>query len=170
MVEPPVFRDQGVESVVVETVQDLSDPVRRGEGHLGNLGHVHGLGQGHHHLGPSPSHHRPRRAPHDLELEQRQIYRKESATLHLRRRDKASERLGRWVRMTCSAPTGCLLRVTGKHRPTSDRQEPANRFRAKENPKCRPKFVDNRSVGRYTAKHDRPNQSAEAPEDAFGGF
>jgi hypothetical protein len=62
-----VLGGQGVEPVVVEVVQDGSDPVGRGEGHLGDLGHVHPLGREQHHLGPAPPHHRARRAPHDLE-------------------------------------------------------------------------------------------------------
>ena len=62
-----VLGGQGVEPVVVEVVQDLADPIGRGEGHLGDLGHVHALGREQHHLGSSPAHHRSRRASHDLE-------------------------------------------------------------------------------------------------------
>ncbi len=62
-----VLGGQGVEPVVVEVVQDLTDPIGRGEGHLGDLGHVHALGREQHHLGSPPAHHRARGAPHDLE-------------------------------------------------------------------------------------------------------
>jgi hypothetical protein len=62
-----VLRVQRIEPVVVEVMQHRPDTVLGGEGHLGDLGHVHALRGKQHHLRPPPRHHRPRRTPHDLE-------------------------------------------------------------------------------------------------------
>ena len=62
-----ILRSQRVESVVVEVVQDCSDPIRRGKGHLGDLSYIRSLSREQHHLGPTSPHHRARRVPYDLE-------------------------------------------------------------------------------------------------------
>ena len=64
---PAYFGRQRVEAVVVEVVDHRPDPVLGGEGDLGDLWHVHALGGPQHHLGSSPSHHRPRTTPDDRE-------------------------------------------------------------------------------------------------------
>ena len=62
-----VLRVQRVEAVIVEVVDHLTDPVRRGERHLRDLSDVHSLRREQHHLRSPPRHHRPRRPAHDPE-------------------------------------------------------------------------------------------------------
>ncbi len=64
---PRVSRGQRLEPVSVEVVDDLSDPVLRGEGDLGDGPDIHPLGRPEHDLGSSPSHHRARSPAHDGE-------------------------------------------------------------------------------------------------------
>jgi hypothetical protein len=54
-----VLRVEGVETVGIEVVDHVPDPVRAGERHLGDLRHGHALRGQQHHLGPPPGHHRP---------------------------------------------------------------------------------------------------------------
>jgi hypothetical protein len=53
-----VARVERVETVGVEVVDHIADPVFAGEGHLGDSRRRHGLGREQHHLGPAPGHHR----------------------------------------------------------------------------------------------------------------
>jgi hypothetical protein len=53
----PVLRVERVETVHVEVVDHIPDPVRAGERHLRDLRHGHPLGGQQHHLGPPPGHH-----------------------------------------------------------------------------------------------------------------
>jgi hypothetical protein len=62
-----VLGGQGVEAVLIEVVDDLSDTVLGGEGDLGDGGHVHPLGRPQHDLGSSPAHHRARPPADDRE-------------------------------------------------------------------------------------------------------
>lgn len=56
---PParVLRDQEVEPVRADGLDDISSPVRAGEGHLGNLSGVQAAGGQQDHLGTAPGHH-----------------------------------------------------------------------------------------------------------------
>lgn len=49
---------EGGEAVGVEVVDHVADPVRAGEGDLGDLRHGHALRGQQHHLSPPPGHHR----------------------------------------------------------------------------------------------------------------
>jgi len=62
-----IARVERVEPIQVEVVQHITNPILGGEGHPGDLGHLHGLGAEQHHLRPPPGHHRPGAAPHDTQ-------------------------------------------------------------------------------------------------------